>query len=143
MKQFFAKTRVAIVALFIGALSFVSSEASAQTANTVIAPPPNGNQAWVTIPQAKQTVESEIAALTQQLNILIQNQGSKIEIQTKKFNLQYYMLVQEFLNQGIHVGEALNMAKSSLAGLDGTDYNPKKAEKAQLFYEAAAALMSH
>jgi hypothetical protein len=124
-------------------LFFISSEASAQTANTVVAPPPNSNLVWVSVPEAQQTVESEIAALTQQLNTLIQNQAPASDIKALKFQLQFYLLVQDFLNQGFYTSEALNMAKSNLAGLDSTNFNQKKLDQVQIWYDEAATLLSH
>ncbi len=143
MKQFFARTRATIVVLLMGALFFVSTEASAQTANTVVAPPPNNNLSWVSVPEAQQTVEGEIAALTQQMNTLIQNQAPEADIKALKFQLQFYLLVQEYLNQGIYTSEALNMAKSNLAGLDSTNFSQKKLDKVQIWFDEAATLLSH
>ena len=131
MKHFFAKTRAAMVALVLGGLFFVSTQASAQSTSALIAPPPN-NQSWVTTPQASQTVQDEIAAMTQEL---ILAQAPEAELKQLKFKLQFMMYVQQALNQGAQIGEALNLAKSMLIGTDAVDSNAKKAEKAQKIYD--------
>jgi len=97
----------------------------------LIAPPPN-NQSWVTTPQASQTVQDEIAAMTQEL---ILAQAPEAELKQLKFKLQFMMYVQQALNQGAQIGEALNLAKSMLIGTDAVDSNAKKAEKAQKIYD--------
>ena len=134
MKHFFAKTRAMMVALVLGGLFFVSTQASAQSTSALIAPPPN-NQSWVTTPQASQTVQNEIAAMMQQMNVLIQNQAPEAELKQLKYKLQFMMYVQQALNQGAQIGEALNLAKSMLIGTDAVDSNAKKAEKAQKIYD--------
>ena len=131
MKHFFAKTRAAMVALVLGGLFFVSTQASAQSTSALIAPPPN-NQSWVTTPQASQTVQDEIAAMTQEL---ILAQAPEAELKQLKFKLQFMMYVQQALNQGAQIGEALNLAKSMLIGTDAVESNAKKAEKAQKIYD--------
>ncbi|MCB9312050.1 MAG: hypothetical protein H6568_04735 [Lewinellaceae bacterium] len=131
MKHFFAKTRAMMVALVLGGLFFVSTQASAQSTSALIAPPPN-NQSWVTTPQASQTVQDEIAAMTQEL---ILAQAPEAELKQLKFKLQFMMYVQQALNQGAQIGEALNLAKSMLIGTDAVDSNAKKAEKAQKIYD--------
>ena len=131
MKHFFAKTRAAMVALVLGGLFFVSTQASAQSTSALIAPPPN-NQSWVTTPQASQTVQDEIAAMTQEL---ILAQAPEAELKQLKYKLQFMMYVQQALNQGAQIGEALNLAKSMLIGTDAVDSNAKKAEKAQKIYD--------
>ena len=142
MKQFIAKTRVIMMALVFGALFFVSSEASAQASSTSVSPPPNNNQSWVSISEANQTVESEIAALTQQLGDLIQNQAPKSEITPVKLQLHFFLLVQENLNQGMLVSEALKIARDNIAGLDSIKPNPKRVAKAQEIYDEAATMLS-
>ena len=120
-----------MVALVLGGLFFVSTQASAQSTSALIAPPPN-NQSWVTTPQASQTVQDEIAAMTQEL---ILAQAPEAELKQLKFKLQFMMYVQQALNQGAQIGEALNLAKSMLIGTDAVDSNAKKAEKAQKIYD--------
>ena len=131
MKHFFAKTRAMMVALVLGGLFFVSTQASAQSTSALIAPPPN-NQSWVTTPQASQTVQDEIAAMTQEL---ILAQAPEAELKQLKFKLQFMMYVQQALNQGAQIGEALNLAKSMLIGTDAVDNNAQKAGKAQKIYD--------
>ena len=120
-----------MVALVLGGLFFVSTQASAQSTSALIAPPPN-NQSWVTTPQASQTVQDEIAAMTQEL---ILAQAPEAELKQLKYKLQFMMYVQQALNQGAQIGEALNLAKSMLIGTDAVDNNAKKAEKAQKIYD--------
>ena len=131
MKHFFAKTRAMMVALVLGGLFFVSTQASAQSTSALIAPPPN-NQSWVTTPQASQTVQDEIAAMTQEL---ILAQAPEAELKQLKYKLQFMMYVQQALNQGAQIGQALDLAKSMLIGTDAVDSNAKKAEKAQKIYD--------
>ena len=131
MKHFFAKTRAMMVALVLGGLFFVSTQASAQSTSALIAPPPN-NQSWVTTPQASQTVQDEIAAMTQEL---ILAQAPEAELKQLKYKLQFMMYVQQALNQGAQIGEALNLAKSMLIGTDAVDNNAQKAGKAQKIYD--------
>lgn len=131
MKHFFAKTRAAMVALVLGGLFFVSTQASAQSTSALIAPPPN-NQSWVTTPQASQIVQDEIAAITQKL---ILAQAPEAELKQLKYKLQFMMYVQQALNQGAQIGEALNLAKSMLIGTDAVDNNAQKAGKAQKIYD--------
>ena len=120
-----------MVALVLGGLFFVSTQASAQSTSALIAPPPN-NQSWVTTPQASQTVQDEIAAMTQEL---ILAQAPEAELKQLKFKLQFMMYVQQALNQGAQIGEALNLAKSMLIGTDAVDNNAQKAGKAQKIYD--------
>lgn len=133
MKQFLLKS-VTLVALVLGSLFLVPSQASAQSNGALVAGP-STNQVWVSNAQALQTVQDEIASLMQQMNVLIQNQAPESEIKQLKYRLQFYMMLQETLNQGLHISEALNVVKSSLSGIDGTDYDAKKAEKVQTLYD--------
>ena len=120
-----------MVALVLGGLFFVSTQASAQSTSALIAPPPN-NQSWVTTPQASQTVQDEIAAITQEL---ILAQAPEAELKQLKFKLQFMMYVQQALDQGAQIGEALHLAKSMLIGTDAVDNNAQKAGKAQKIYD--------
>jgi hypothetical protein len=43
--------------------------------------------------------------------------------------------LQEALNQGMHISEAMNVVKSSLSETDGTDFDAKKVEKVQQLYD--------
>ena len=142
MKQFFAKTRVILVALVLGGLMMISSEATAQTNGSLIAPPqPNKN--WVSAPQAGQSVQAEITALTQQLNVLVQQQAPEAQIKEAKFLLQFYMFVQEGLNNGLHVSQALLNAKSAFLNEDSTlDISAKKKDKVTEWYNEAVELLS-
>ncbi|MEZ5032473.1 MAG: hypothetical protein R2787_13845 [Saprospiraceae bacterium] len=133
MKQFLLKS-VTLVALVLGSLFFVPSQASAQSNGALVAGP-STNQVWVSNSQALQTVQDEIAAITQELNVLIQNQAPEAEIKQLKYRLQFYMMLQDALNQGIHISEAMQVVKSSLSGTDGTDFDAKKAEKVQQLYD--------
>ena len=69
------------------------------------------------------------------MNVLIQNQAPEAELKQLKYKLQFMMYVQQALNQGAQIGEALNLAKSMLIGTDAVDNNAKKAEKAQKIYD--------
>ncbi|MCF8238763.1 MAG: hypothetical protein K9I85_11440 [Saprospiraceae bacterium] len=142
MKQFFAKTRVLLVALVLGGLMMISSEASAQTNGSLIAPPqPNKN--WVSPAQAGQSIQAEITALTQQLNVLIQQQAPDAQIKEVKYLLQFYMFIQDGLNSGMHISQALLMAKSNFLQEDSTlDISAKKKEKVIEWYNEAVALLS-
>ena len=141
MKQFFAKTRVILVALVLGGLMMISSEASAQTSGSLIAPPqPNKN--WVSAPQAGQSVQAEINALTQQLNALIQQQAADAQIKEAKALLQFYMSIQDGLNNGMHVSQALLFARDMFLGTGVADAPTKKKEKVDEWYNEAVALLS-
>lgn len=141
MKQFFAKTRVILVALVLGGLMMISSEATAQTNGSLIAPPqPNKN--WVSAPQAGQSIQAEITALTQQLNVLVQQQAPAAQIKEAKYLLQFYMFIQEGLNNGQHVSQALLNAKAMYLGTGVADIPAKKKDKVNEWYNEATALLS-
>ncbi len=141
MKQFFAKTRVILVALVLGGMMMISSEASAQTNGSLIAPPqPNKN--WVSVPKAGQSVQAEINALTQQLNVLVQQQAPDAQIKAAKYHLQFYMFVQQGLNNGMHVSEALLTAKAMYLGTGVADAPAKKKDQVNAWYNEAVVLLS-
>ncbi len=141
MKQFFAKTRVILVALVLGGLMMISSEATAQTNGSLIAPPqPNKN--WVSAPQAGQTIQAEINALTQQLNVLVQQQAPDAQIKEAKYLLQFYMFIQDGLNNGMHISEALLTAKAMYLGTGVADAPAKKKDKVNEWYNEAVTLLS-
>jgi hypothetical protein len=142
MKQFFAKTRVILVALVLGGMMMISSQASAQTASSLISPP-SPNKSWVSAPQATQSVQAEINALTQQMNTLIQQQAPIAQIKEVKTLLQFYMFIQEGLNSGMHISQALLMAKGNFLNEDSTlDVSAKKKDKVNTWYNEAVALFS-
>jgi hypothetical protein len=142
MKQFFAKTRVILVALVLGGMMMISSQASAQTTSALISPP-SPNKSWVSNPQAEQSVQAEINALTQQMNTLLQQQAPIAQIKEAKLLLQFYMIIQEGLNDGLHVSQALLNAKSSFLNEDSTiEASTKKKDKVTTWYNEALALFS-
>lgn len=141
MKQFFAKTRVIMVALVLGGMMMISTAVTAQSNGSLIAPPqPNKN--WVSVPQAGQSIQAEITALTQQLNVLIQQQASDAQIKEAKALLQFYMSIQQGLNNGMHVSEALSNAKAMYLGTGVADVSTKKKDKINEWYNEAVALLS-
>ena len=141
MKQFFAKTRVIMVALVLGGMMMVSSQASAQTTSALIAPP-SPNKSWVSTPQAKQSVQAEINALTQQMNTLIQQQAPIAQIKEVKYLLQFYTFIQEGLNNGMHPSQALLNAKAMFLGTGVADVSAKKKDKINTWYNEALVLFS-
>lgn len=141
MKQFFAKTRVIMVALVLGGMMMISSQASAQTNGSLIAPP-SSNKNWVSAPQAGQSIQSEITALTQQLNALVQQQAPDAQIKEAKAHLQFYMSIQQGLNYGQHVAEAVSNAKAMALGTGVADVSSKKKDKIEAWYNEAVALLS-
>jgi hypothetical protein len=142
MKQFFAKTRVIMVALVLGGMMMVSSQASAQATSSVIAPP-SPNKSWVSIPQATQSVQTEINALTQQMNTLIQQQAPIAQIKEVKYLLQFYVYIQEGLNNGMHPSQALLNAKAMYLGTGVADVSAKKKDKVNIWYNEALVLFSN
>ncbi|MCF8239269.1 MAG: hypothetical protein K9I85_13995 [Saprospiraceae bacterium] len=141
MKQFFAKTRVLLVALVLGGMMMISTEASAQTNGSLIAPPqPNKN--WVSVPQAGISIQAEITKLTQQLNVLIQQQAPDAQIKEAKAHLQFYMFIQDGLNHGMYVAQAVQNAKAMYLGTGVADAPAKKKDKVTFWYNEAAALLS-
>lgn len=141
MKQFFAKTRVILVALVLGGLMMISSEATAQTNGSLIAPPqPNKN--WVSTPQAGLSVQAKITSLTQQLNVLVQQQAPAAQIKEAKYLLQFYMFIQDGLNNGMHPSQALLNAKAMYLGTGVADIPAKKKDKVNEWYNEATALLS-
>lgn len=130
-----------MVALVLGGMMMISTAVTAQSNGSLIAPPqPNKN--WVSVPQAGQSIQAEITALTQQLNVLIQQQASDAQIKEAKALLQFYMSIQQGLNNGMHVSEALSNAKAMYLGTGVADVSTKKKDKINEWYNEAVALLS-
>lgn len=134
MKQIFLKSRLLLVALVMGGMFLVSNSASAQATSSVVAPPPN-NQSWVSTPMAQQTIQSEMAALTNELNLKVQQGAPQSEIKDLKHRLQFYMYMEEALNAGQPVALALDFAKNMLLRPDAVGYSSDKAAKVQKLYD--------
>lgn len=102
------------LAFLLGGL-LLSTGAQAQSGqHTVVVNAPNG-KAWVSTSQANTVVSNEISALTTQISLLSAspNADQKL-IKQLKTELRLYMLVQEGLNSGMTVSQAVDFAKSSV-----------------------------
>ncbi len=136
-------TMLLSLAFIIGGM-LVTSDVQAQGQSTSVVQAPNG-KTWVTTQQAGLTVQSEIAALTNQIALLVQQGADQKVIRLKKQELAFYMTVQEGLDNGLSVAQALDyaLAKSSGSGkIVNTTPSGQKATFAKQTYDKVAAQLS-
>jgi hypothetical protein len=102
------------LALLLGGMMFATGAQAQSGQHTVVVNAPNG-KAWVSTSQANTVVSNEIAALTSQVSLLsaTPNADQKL-IKQLKTELRLFMLVQEGLNSGMTVSQAVEFAKSSV-----------------------------
>ena len=60
------------------------------------------------------------------MNVLIQQQAPTAQIKEAKYLLKFYMYIQEGLNNGMHVSQALLNAKAMFLGTGVADASSKE-----------------
>lgn len=132
--------------LFVLGGMFLTVESQAQTNSAqLFGSAPNG-KTWIATQQANQVVDTEIAFLTNKLNQLILNQAPDKDIKIAKRELQFWMNIKEYLNQGLLVGVALEKAWADIASptkvLNGQNADPGKKVLVQQIYDKALSKLT-